>query len=127
MGRLLRILSRAEKTLSRLLADIPRYYSTADTRIPCADRDKFAVVAELAEKFSREYGVISVDGARVLFADGWGLARASNARPALVARGEARTPAGLEKICGIMLWNSGMFMLGGSLFSASQFYRQVLS
>ena len=33
-GRLLRILSRTEKTLSQLLEDIPRYYSTAETRIP---------------------------------------------------------------------------------------------
>lgn len=54
------------------------------------------------EKFSREYEVISVDGARVSFSDGWGLVRASNTQPVLVARCEAKTPEGLERICGIM-------------------------
>lgn len=101
-GRLLRILSHTEKTLAQLLEGIPKYYSTAETRVPCADRDKFAVVARLVEKFSREYEVISVDGARVLFGDGWGLVRASNTQPVLVARCEAKTPEGLERICGIM-------------------------
>jgi len=101
-GRLLRILSHTEKTLAQLLEDIPKYYSTAETRVPCADRDKFDVVARLVEKFSREYEVIAVDGARVLFADGWGLVRASNTQPVLVARCEARTPEGLQRICRLM-------------------------
>ena len=56
----------------------------------------------MAEKFAREYEVITVDGARVLFDDGWGLVRASNTQPVLVARGEAKTPAGLARICEII-------------------------
>jgi phosphomannomutase/phosphoglucomutase len=39
-----------------------------------------------------------VDGARVLFGDGWGLIRASNTEPVLVARYEARTPERLREI-----------------------------
>jgi len=46
--------------------------------------------------------VIDVDGARVLFEEGWGLVRASNTQPVLVARCEARTKEGLDRICGIM-------------------------
>jgi hypothetical protein len=46
-----------------------------------------------------EYEVIDVDGARVLLGDGWGLVRASNTQPVLVARCEARTPEGLQRIC----------------------------
>ena len=42
--------------------------------------------------------MIDVDGARVLFPDGWGLVRASNTSPKLVVRCEAKTPEGLEKI-----------------------------
>ena len=38
------------------------------------------------------------DGVRILFGDGWGLVRASNTQPALVARFEARTPKRLEAI-----------------------------
>jgi len=101
-GRLLRILSNTGEPLSRLLDCVPRYYSTAETRIPCADRDKFRVVDQLAEQFRAKYDVVDVDGVRVLFGDGWGLVRASNTQPVLVARCEARTPEGLERICSIM-------------------------
>ncbi|SFG61691.1 phosphomannomutase / phosphoglucomutase [Desulfotomaculum arcticum] len=101
-GRLLRILSNATEALSGLLAGVPVYYSTAETRVPCADREKFRIVDQLVEKFRNEYDVIDVDGARVLFGDGWGLVRASNTQPVLVARCEASTKEGLDRICAIM-------------------------
>nr|WP_310795010.1 hypothetical protein [Desulfofundulus thermocisternus] len=101
-GRLLRILSNTEKPLSLLLAGIPQYYSTAETRVPCPDEVKFAVVEQLVKEFQRRFEVIDVDGARVLFEDGWGLVRASNTQPVLVARCEARTPEGLQRICDLM-------------------------
>lgn len=101
-GRLLRILSHTDRPLSALLADVPRYYATAETRIPCPDEQKFAVVAELVERFRKTNEVIDVDGARVLFPDGWGLVRASNTQPVLVARCEAKTPEGLTRICNTM-------------------------
>ena len=41
--------------------------------------------------FSAGYDVIAVDGVRVLFGDGWGLIRASNTQPVIVARYEARS------------------------------------
>uniref|UniRef100_A0A7C2E3W2 Phosphomannomutase/phosphoglucomutase n=1 Tax=Ammonifex degensii TaxID=42838 RepID=A0A7C2E3W2_9THEO len=101
-GRLLRILSHTNKPLSALLADLPQYYATAETRIPCPDEQKFAVVARLVEHFRKTRKVIDVDGARVLFEDGWGLVRASNTQPVLVARCEAKTQAGLAEICSII-------------------------
>lgn len=101
-GRLLRLLSHTDQPLSKMLADIPKYYSTAETRVPCSDGDKFRLVDDLVEQFKHQYEVIDVDGLRVLFSDGWGLIRASNTQPVLVARCEAKTPAGLEKICSIM-------------------------
>ncbi|MBE3588086.1 MAG: phosphomannomutase/phosphoglucomutase [Thermoanaerobacteraceae bacterium] len=101
-GRLLRLLSHSSEPFSALVDTIPRYYSTAETRIGCSDRHKFAVVKRLTEQFRREYPVIDVDGARVLFPDGWGLVRASNTQPVLVARCEARTPEGLARITGIV-------------------------
>jgi phosphomannomutase len=97
-ARLLRILSGTDKSLSALLADVPRYYSTPEIRVDCPDEVKFRVVEEITREFKRRYEVIDIDGARVLFADGWGLIRASNTQPALVLRGEATTPAGLEQI-----------------------------
>jgi phosphomannomutase/phosphoglucomutase len=101
-GRLLRILSNTSNTLSELLAHIPKYYATAETRVPCTDQHKFGIVDSLVERFRHSYKVIDVDGARVLFPDGWGLVRASNTQPVLVARCEAKTPEGLERISGIM-------------------------
>jgi len=67
-------------------------------RVPCPDDRKFEVVAALVDEFKRDHDVIDVDGARVLFDDGWGLVRASNTQPALVLRAEAKTQAGLSRI-----------------------------
>jgi phosphomannomutase/phosphoglucomutase len=108
-GRLLRILSQQEESLSELLSSVPRYYSTAETRVPCTDQDKFRIVDELVKYFQAEYDVIDVDGARVLFGDGWGLVRASNTQPVLVARCEAKNQEELERICGIMKEALGKF------------------
>jgi len=101
-GRLLRILSQQDKPLSQLLADIPHYYSTAETRIPCPDEKKFQVVNNLVEQFRQQYEVIDIDGVRVLFDDGWGLVRASNTQPVLVARCEAKTKEGLQHNCAVI-------------------------
>lgn len=101
-GRLLRVLSNSQEPLSKILAEVPKYYSTAETRVPCPDQDKFKVVQGMVEQFKREYEVIDVDGLRVLFGDGWGLVRASNTQPVLVARCEAKTPKGLQRICNTM-------------------------
>lgn len=101
-GRLLRLLSHTDEPLSAIVERLPRYYSTAETRVPCPDEEKFRVVEKLQEYFRGKYEVIDVDGVRVLFGDGWGLVRASNTQPVLVARCEARTPERLQEITDIM-------------------------
>ena len=97
-GRLLRLLSQTEQPLSALLADAPHYHSTAETRIPCPDTDKFQIVQQLQQYFRRRHPIIDIDGVRVLFPNGWGLIRASNTQPALVARCEGTTPQALTEI-----------------------------
>lgn len=97
-ARLLRLLSFSDRRLSVMLADVPRYHATPETRVACPDAIKFDVVARVAQAFRRTHEVIDVDGARVVFPDGWGLVRASNTEPALVLRAESRTPEGLELI-----------------------------
>ncbi|KXG78610.1 Phosphomannomutase/phosphoglucomutase [Fervidicola ferrireducens] len=97
-ARLLRILSRSDKKLSELLSDVPKYYSTPEIRVPCPDDEKFSKVKAVQEYFRGRYPMIDVDGARVLFPNGWGLVRASNTGPELIVRCEARTPDDLEKI-----------------------------
>ncbi len=59
---------------------------------------KFEVVERAVAAFSEDHEVIDVDGARVLFDGGWGLLRASNTQPVIVARYEARTPERLKAI-----------------------------
>ena len=98
-ARLLRILSNTDKSLSELLADVPKYLATPEIRLECDDEKKFDVVKGVTEYFKEKgYDIIDVDGARVLFDEGWGLVRASNTGPELIVRCEAKTKEKLEEI-----------------------------
>ena len=102
-GRLLRFVAASGQTLAQLVDSIPRYFATPETRLACPDDRKFEVVETLRREFAGRYKVIDIDGVRVEFGDGWGLARASNTQPALVVRFEARTPERLEQIRSMFL------------------------
>ncbi len=97
-ARVLEILSNTDKTLSQLLSDLPETFSTPELRVDCAEEKKFAVVQKIAEEFSKTNRVITIDGARILFENGWGLVRASNTQAILVVRFEAETPEHLRLI-----------------------------
>lgn len=97
-ARVLEILSKTDKTLSELLSDLPETFSTPELRVDCADERKFEVVAQIAEEFSKTNEVITIDGARILFENGWGLVRASNTQAILVLRFEADSEENLAKI-----------------------------
>ena len=109
--RLIEILARrrAERpdtTVSSLLANIPKMYSTPEIRVDCPDEKKFKVVERLCGIFDElkknpELGIvdiITIDGLRIVFKDGWALVRASNTQPALVTRYEAVTEKRLQEI-----------------------------
>ena len=100
-GRLCRIISNTDKKLSEIMADIPLYPSTIETRYDCPDDVKFGVV-ERVKTLALEEGLnaITVDGIRIIYPHGWGLVRVSNTQPVLVARCEGRTKEDLNKICG---------------------------
>jgi len=97
-ARVLEILSKTDKTLSELLMGLPKTFSTPELRVDCADERKFEVVQKIAEEFSKTHNVITIDGARILFENGWGLVRASNTQAILVLRFEADSKENLEKI-----------------------------
>ncbi|NLD36484.1 MAG: phosphomannomutase/phosphoglucomutase [Desulfatiglans sp.] len=97
-ARLLEILTTEEKSVRDLLSGIPTMVNTPEIRMDCPDDKKFGVVKKLVEEFKREYEVIDVDGARVLFDGGWGLVRSSNTQPVLVLRFEATDAKRLEEI-----------------------------
>ena len=97
-ARLLEILSNSEKPLSEFLADLPQTYNTPEIRIDCPDEQKFEIVRRLTEEFKQTNEVIDIDGARILFDNGWGLVRSSNTQPILVLRFEAESQNALENI-----------------------------
>jgi len=96
--RLMELLSSGDKPLSAYLKDIPKTFNTPEIRVDCPDNIKFKVVAKVTEYFKTKNEVIDIDGARVLFGDGWGLVRASNTQPALVLRFEALSQDRLDEI-----------------------------
>ncbi len=97
-ARLMRIVSDSGRRIEDLLADVPRFVSTPEIRVDCPDDRKFSIVDEAVRHFARDREVVGVDGARVLFGDGWGLIRASNTQPVLVVRFEAKTAERLAQI-----------------------------
>jgi len=102
-GRLLRYVAMSGKTFDQLVDSIPKYVSTPELRLDCAEDRKFAVVDELKQEFAGKYRIIDIDGVRVEFGDGWGLVRASNTQPVVVVRFEARTPERLHEIQTMMM------------------------
>ena len=97
-GRLAQLLASGPQTLAERVDDLPRYHATPEIRIECADDRKFAVVEAVLEKYRATHEVVDVDGARVIFEDGWGLIRASNTQPVLVMRAEGKTPGIRDRI-----------------------------
>ncbi len=97
--RLLEILKKTGEPyrMKRLLAGLPRVFSTPEIRFDCPDDLKFRVAEMMRDAFS-EYDVNTIDGARIHFSDGWALIRASNTQPALVMRFEASNEPSLERI-----------------------------
>lgn len=96
--RLIEILSHSERTFSDIVSDFPVYVSTAEIRIEVTEEQKWEIVEKAVAHFKSLYDVIDVDGARVLFGDGWALLRTSNTQPVIVARFEARTQERLDEI-----------------------------
>ncbi len=97
--RLAEIVAASEVPLSQMLEDLPQMVATPEIRVECPDEKKFEIVKRLTEKLKAEgFNVIDIDGARVIFEDGWGLVRASNTQPVLVLRFEARDEKRLQEI-----------------------------
>ncbi|HEX8399361.1 MAG TPA: phosphomannomutase/phosphoglucomutase, partial [Pyrinomonadaceae bacterium] len=97
-ARLLEILSNSEKPLSEFLSDLPKAINTPEIRVDCPEEKKFEVVRRVTEEFKKTNEVIDVDGARIIFENGWGLVRASNTQAILVLRFEAVDENALRQI-----------------------------
>jgi phosphomannomutase/phosphoglucomutase len=110
--RLVEILAKTTRSLSALVGDLPKTSVTPEIRADVSDAVKFELVRHLQERLAdctktrEELGpaklvvrdVVTIDGVRAIFDDGWGLIRASNTQPALVLRFEATSPERLATI-----------------------------
>lgn len=95
---ILDFLSGQQESFSEVMASAPRYFATPEERLYCPDTEKFRIVASVQQHFEAHHKVITIDGARVEFEDGWGLVRASNTEPNLTMRFEAKTEARMQGI-----------------------------
>jgi phosphomannomutase/phosphoglucomutase len=95
--RLIEIVANAGEPLSAQTRDLPVMVTTPEIRVDTFDELKFDIISRVQDHFRGTHPVVDVDGARVLFDDGWGLVRASNTQPVLVMRFEARTPEQLTE------------------------------
>jgi phosphomannomutase len=97
--RTLGIVARMDGKLSAVVQALPHVINTPEVRFDCDDRRKFAVIEEVAARLSADGAKVSpIDGVRVQTADGWWLLRASNTQAVLVARAEATSAEGLERL-----------------------------
>jgi phosphomannomutase/phosphoglucomutase len=101
-ARMLELLSRAENPTA-VLEGLPDSISTPELNMKMErEGDNHRLIEQLQKqaKFQGASEVITIDGLRVEYADGFGLMRASNTTPVLVLRFEADTQAALERIQG---------------------------
>ena len=97
--RLLEIMSKTNKSLSELLLDIPKYYSTPEIKFPSSDEQKFEVIKKIKEFCElQKWSLNTIDGVRVNFSTGWALVRASNTGPNITMRCEAKDEIGLKNL-----------------------------
>jgi phosphomannomutase len=96
---LLEIVSRSRDP-SKLLNSLPTSFSTPELNVACAEGEPPQVVARLLENtdFPGAEQIITIDGLRADFKDGFGLIRASNTTPVLVLRFEGHTEKALARI-----------------------------
>ena len=98
-ARLLEILSR-EKNPNATLNALPDAIATPELQIKLKEGENYALIAQLQKtaKFDNPRDIITIDGMRVEYADGFGLARSSNTTPVVVLRFEADNEAALKRI-----------------------------
>ena len=97
--RLIEILSNTNKEVSELLEGITKYYSTKELKLGVSDAHKEEFINKVKEYcLNKNYQILTIDGIKVLFDDGFALIRASNTGPNITYRYEAKTEARLKEI-----------------------------
>jgi phosphomannomutase len=101
--RLMRASAKLGKSVTELRSAMPDMINTPEMRFQVDEARKFAVIDEVLARLEADGAdVNNTDGARVNTPDGWWLLRASNTQDVLVARAEASSEAGLERLMGMI-------------------------
>ncbi|MET3118568.1 phosphomannomutase/phosphoglucomutase [Undibacterium sp. GrIS 1.8] len=98
-ARLLEILSKVSD-MTATLNSLPQSDSTPELQLQLEEGENFAIIAQMQKNadFPGADEIITIDGLRVEYPDGFGLARSSNTTPVIVMRFEAENPAALARI-----------------------------
>jgi phosphomannomutase/phosphoglucomutase len=98
-ARLLEILSKVAD-MTKTLNDLPQSTSTPELQLKLNEGENFAIIEQMQKNanFPGSTEIISIDGLRVEYPDGFGLARSSNTTPVIVMRFEAESPEALARI-----------------------------
>ena len=97
--RLIERLSYTDKPLSSLLDGINKYYSTKELKLQVKDEIKFDIINKVKEYCkNKNYNILTIDGVKVKFTDGFALVRASNTGPNITMRYEASSEDRLNEI-----------------------------
>jgi len=98
-ARLLEYLSR-QPDANRVLHELPNSINTPELQIRLKEGENYALIARLQKdaKFTDVQNLITIDGLRVEYADGFGLMRSSNTTPVVVLRFEADNEEALARI-----------------------------
>jgi phosphomannomutase/phosphoglucomutase len=98
-ARLLEILSRLENMTATLNA-LPQSHSTPELQLKLTEGENFEIIAKMQQNphFPGADRIVTIDGLRVEYPDGFGLARSSNTTPVIVMRFEGETPEALARI-----------------------------
>jgi phosphomannomutase/phosphoglucomutase len=97
-ARLLELVARDGRPLSKMLDGIPPVFASPEIRFDFPEEKKFRAVELAKERLRKSGRTIEVDGVRVIVEGGWGLVRASNTQPLLVLRWEATSEKRLREI-----------------------------
>lgn len=111
--RILELLAKEGMEFDRALEDLPTLYSTDEIKIETTEERKFALIERLKTilknsntlpiNFPKILEIVTIDGVRVVFEEGWGLIRASNTTPMLVTRFEAKSKKSCEMYQKVLL------------------------
>jgi phosphomannomutase/phosphoglucomutase len=98
-ARMLEIVSQHDEASSAIFEKLPDSINTPELQVNFSEGEHYKFMDKfIAQSSFTDAEIVTIDGIRVNYADGWGLVRPSNTTPCLVLRFEANDEAALKRI-----------------------------